>query len=97
MVVSPASPIGPSQKVGMKERKRVRKREGERDWNRKRERERKTEGIPVVWHAAPKGAWPAVCSECRTVKNEFPPRGSGEHGSLAVVRSTTVRHVVAFE
>ncbi len=64
VVVLPASPIGLSEKAGMKER----------DWNRKGEREKQREGIPVAWHTAPKEAWPVVCLQCKTVRNKLSPR-----------------------
>lgn len=50
-VVLPTSPIGLSEKAGMRET----------DWNRKGERGKHREGIPVAWHIAPKEAWPVVC------------------------------------
>lgn len=64
VVLVPASPIGLSEKAGMRER----------DWNRKGEREKQTEGIPVAWHTAPKEAWPVVCLQCKTVRNKLSPR-----------------------
>lgn len=50
-VVLPTSPIGLSEKAGMRET----------DWNRKGERGKQREGIPVAWHIAPEEAWPVVC------------------------------------
>lgn len=61
-LVLPASPIGLSEKAGMRER----------GWNRRGEKTRK--GIPVAWHTAPKEAWPVVCLQCKTVRNKLPPR-----------------------
>lgn len=67
VVVLPASPIGLTEKAGMRER----------DWNRKGEREKQREGIPVAWHTAPKEAWPVVCLQCKTVRNKLSPRRQG--------------------
>ena len=52
-----------------------------REWGRETgieegEREKQREGIPVAWHTAPKEAWPAVCLQCKTVRNKLSPRRS---------------------
>lgn len=64
VVILPASPIGLSEKVGMKER----------DWNRTGGREKQRKGIPVAWHIAPKEAWPVACLQCKTARNKRSPK-----------------------